>query len=152
MWTAKSSISGFSVSLFWPSGVVIKRMKPKKLRRELRRRKQPKANKTNTVTDETAPPVSADELSGNGNARHPDVQVSLNKAQTMPTTIPSLKLQLLHLFCHLKLLMKHLQVLVSVAIDLLSCANALYYEKRSEVLFMESPISVTQPTGVDGLQ
>ena len=35
-WTAKSSSSGFSVSLFWPSGVVTERMKPKKKRRHIK--------------------------------------------------------------------------------------------------------------------
>ena len=47
LWTVKSSNTGFSVSLYWPSGAVTEKMKPKKRKH----RKRPKASKTNTVTD-----------------------------------------------------------------------------------------------------
>jgi len=77
MWSAKSSSTGFSVSLFWPYGVSTKRAKSKKKRS---RRKQPKASKSNTVTNVATSPVSLNE--SNGNARHSDEQVSPNKAQS----------------------------------------------------------------------
>ena len=41
MWTAKSSSSGFSVSLYWPSGAMTEKVKPKRKRRH---RKRPKAS------------------------------------------------------------------------------------------------------------
>ena len=48
MWTAKSSSSGFSVSLYLPSGAMTEKVKPKRNRR---RRKRPKASITNLITD-----------------------------------------------------------------------------------------------------
>ena len=44
IWTAKSSSSGFSVSLYWPSAAMAEKVKPKRNRR---RRKRPKASTTN---------------------------------------------------------------------------------------------------------
>ena len=52
-----------------------------------------------------------------------------------PTMNLSFKHQLLHLFCHLKLLVKHLQASVDQTqseIDLLACTNVIY-EKRGNV-------------------
>ena len=70
MWTAKSSSSGFSVSLYWPSGAMTEKVKPKRKRR---RRKRPKASITDIVTDVATSPVPASEFNG-------DSDVTPNKA------------------------------------------------------------------------
>ena len=54
-----SSSSGFSVSLYWPSGAMTEKVKPKRNRRC---RKCPKASITNIVTDVATSPVSASNL------------------------------------------------------------------------------------------
>ena len=56
-----SSSSGFSVSLYWPSGAMTEKVKPKRNRRC---RKRPKASITNIVTDVATSPVSASEFNG----------------------------------------------------------------------------------------
>ena len=118
MWSAKSSSTGFSVSLFWPYGVSTERMKSKKKSH----RKRSKAKKTNTVTNVATSPVSLNE--SNGNARHSDEQVSPNTAQSskdanydsqLQTPVTSLYL--------LKHPMKHLQESVdrTLSLRLTSC-------------------------------
>ena len=132
MWTAKSSSSGFSVSLFWPSGIVSERMKTKKKRR---RRKQPKASKTNTVTNVTTPPVSANEFSSCGNA---DVQVSPNKAQSNNDANHESKLQTPAAALVLPSeTTRETSLSISGSdsesgIDLLACTNVIY-EKRGDI-------------------
>ena len=64
--------SGFSVRLYWPSGAMTEKVKPKRKRRH---RKRPKASISNIVTDVTTSPVPASELNG-----HSDV--TPNKAQS----------------------------------------------------------------------
>ena len=67
-----SSSSGFSVSLYWPSGAMTEKVKPKRKRRH---RKCPKASITNIVTDVATSPVSAGEFNGHS-------EVTPNKLQS----------------------------------------------------------------------
>ena len=133
MWSAKSSSTGFSVSLFWPYGVSTERVKSKKKRS---RRKRSKASKINTVTNVATSPVSPNESSGN--ARHSDEQVFPNKAQSNKDANYNSQLQTPVTSFALPLEMSHeTSARVSGSdseseIDLLSCADVIY-EKRGDV-------------------
>lgn len=133
MWSAKSSSTGFSVSLFWPYGVSTERVKSKKKRS---RRKRSKASKTNTVTNVATSPVSLNEF--NGNARHSDEPVSPNKAQSTKDANYDSQLQTPVTSLALPLETSHeTSARVSESdseseIDLLSCADVIY-EKQGDV-------------------
>jgi len=135
MWFAKSSRTGFSVSLFWPYGVSTERVKTKKKRS---RRKRSKASKTNTVTNVATSPVSLNESNGKCNLRHSDEQVSPNKAQSSKDANYDSQLQTPVTSLALPLETSHeTSARVSGSdseseIDLLPCADVIY-EKRGDV-------------------
>ena len=72
--------SGFSVSLYWPSGAMTEKVKPKRKRRC---RKHPKASITNTVTDVVTSPSET------------STSVSLSLVQTLSQRLT---------FCHVIML------------------------------------------------
>ena len=98
LWTAKSSSSGFSVNLYWPSGAVTEKVKPK---RKKRRRKRPKASITNTVTDVATSPASASPFNGHSDILTPNKaqsnedancdSKSLNTIASQPEAIPAIQ-------------------------------------------------------------
>jgi hypothetical protein len=82
LWTAKSSSSGFFVSLYWPSGAMTRKVKTKKRRC----RNRPKASVINTITDLATSTASASAF--NGHSGTPTSNKAANKPLSTTASPP----------------------------------------------------------------